>query len=334
MRRISLSSTVSKRNAAASSARSGRRAASGSRRTSPGGRATPRPAPAGRGTPGWPRSVNQAASSSGARPPMPGRSSRGRLAEGAGRSPKNGTTTGFSTVIAPMMTRRAGRSRPASAGRRPRSQSSPDIGRLPGGRDAVSSTSRPSGVASAGRSPSRTIGPGHVAASPTRATRRRGHDEPLAVELEERAGPRAGRRGPGAPAPRPAASGSRRPSSRRSGRVSVDAVAPAAGTAAQLAAQPGPEAPVQQLAGDLGEVAPPGPGRARRPSSGTSTRATIGSRVEPRVHAHQASRPSSRSPARIVAGIGAAPRHRGSADGCRLSAPCGRSSRAGGTIWP
>ena len=35
---------------------------------------------------------------------MPGRSSRGLLAEGAGRSPKNGTTTGFSTVIAPMMT--------------------------------------------------------------------------------------------------------------------------------------------------------------------------------------------------------------------------------------
>ena len=37
--------------------------------------------------------------------------------------------------------------------------------------------------------------------------------------------------------------------------------------------------------------------------------------------------PVSGSPARIAAGIGVAPRWRGSSDGCRLSAPCGRSEQ-------
>ncbi len=157
-------------------------------------------------------------------------------------------------------------------------------------------------------------------------------DDPPGDRLEERARPRLVGPDLALELARPSL-GSSRPSSRRSGRVSVasllglrprrDLARPATARGAsheqrrralaRRASSSGASPSVQR---------PPSPARRSDPCRGPAS-------------IRISDTPVSASPARIVAGIGDAPRWRGSSDGWRLSAPCaGRSRIARGTIWP
>ena len=117
--------------------------------------------------------------------------------------------------------------------------------------------------------------------------------------------------------------GSSLPSSRVSGRVSV---APSSGCADAdndpSSQPPGCRAAAARLPR---RAEPPARARPRLPWSGTRSCATIGPVSRPSSIRISVT-PVSVSPARIAAGIGDAPRCRGSSDGCTLSAPCGGSA--------
>ena len=141
----------------------------------------------------------------------------------------------------------------------------------------------------------------------------------------------AGRRGPGAPARRPAARvqpavlAAQRPRQRRAlARL---------GLGGELAAQPRAERPAEQVGAPGRQARLELRRRLGRRRAAQRRRPTIGPVSRP-ASMRIASRRSRASPARIVAGIGDAPRCRGSSDGWRFSAPCGRSRSAAGTIWP
>ena len=138
----------------------------------------------------------------------------------------------------------------------------------------------------------------------------------------------AGRRGPAAPACS-RSDGSRRPSSRRSGRVIVASSRSAARRhrcrrpASRRASRRGVRPPCRRAAASSS-------GAVSSPVSGSARWATIGPLSRPASMSISVT-PVSSSPARIAAGIGVAPRWRGNNDGCRFSAPCrGRSSIACG----
>ena len=244
---------------------------------------------------GWPRSANQAASSSGARPPMPGRSSRGPVAEGAGRSPKNGVTTGRSSVIAPMMTRVGAGLGPATG------PAAADPARGGHAAGPAASPRRTSGACPGGVTPLEDEAPvdggeRRPAAVPDEGPRpvavlrrrdgRRGHDEALPVRARGTCRATAGRRGPGARARRPAARG-------RAGRPRAGA-----GGSASRRRPAGARPPARRAATARGTgraarrrprpAAPRGRARARRPRAARRTRATTGPVSSPVVHAHEA----------------------------------------------
>ena len=198
--RTSVSSTVSNRNAASSSAR-----------TAPGASGLVE-----RGVAAAPHRVHDLARPVGGlaaldepgararravRPATPGRGSRGVVAAGAGRSP-NGTTAGAGSVIAAILTRVGGVSRQS---RRPRSQSAPRIGLRPCGRapGGARGGRRRSRGRLAGRR--RTIAPGTSPASDGATDASPTTSRPPAARGTCRA--TAGRRGPRAPARRRAATG-------------------------------------------------------------------------------------------------------------------------------
>ena len=265
---------------------------------------------------------------------MPGRASRGRVADGAGRSPKNGVTTGWSSVIASIDDVHA-RARDAAltrgrAGRR--SQSSPVIGRRPWG-VTWSSTRRPSRSPGPGVGPVADDGPGYVAGlRRSHAMRRR--DAPAARRPPRgRCRATAGTPEPAAPARARAALGSSRPSSRRSGRVSVTPSSVCGlASAARRAARAQACAPAARPPISARRPPGPAPSPSRRAASDPAPR-----RVRCRVPRPCASgsRPWSRG------------RRRGSSPGsgwrrATAAAPTGagsgrraaRSSSAGGTICP
>ena len=97
----------------------------------------------------------------------------------------------------------------------------------------------------------------------------------------------------------------------------------------------GPSDVGQQVGAPSSPAAPRAPAPSRRRRAGVAACATIGPVSRP-ASIRISVTPVSRSPARIAAGIGVAPRWRGSSDGWRLSAPCaqveqrrpGRSGRS------
>ena len=212
---------------------------------------------------------------------------------------------------------RVGRRPAQGTSRRPRSQSSPRIGLRPCGVTRWS-TRRPSAVARAGSRPCADDGAGRVAGL-GRRDRRLADDEPLAAELEERAGPRL----VGADGALEVRGGPRRVEAavlaperprehdalvrlRHRGQRAVEPARRATGRAGPRRARRG----VARARG-----------RAPSRRAATGSCATIGPVSSPGSMRISVTAVSA-SPARIVAGTGAAPRNRGSADGWRLSAPC------------
>ena len=210
-----------------------------------------------------------------------------------------------------------------AAARWPRRNSAPSLDRRPS-RRASSITSRPSAVASASRPSCSTRLPGASPGRPAATDAARTATRPRSVSTNEpghgswartcRSSSRAGR------------AGSSRPSSRRNGRVTVRRRSPAR-VPSSRAIEPAARRSSASRSAPSAAARASSPGARSVPSSGHARAATIGPVSMPS-SMRMIVTPASASPAAIVAGIGVAPRWRGSSDGCRLRIPCGGRSRS------
>ena len=248
---------------------------------------------------------------------MPGRASRGSRRRAGRRAVSVESTRSRSRAGRGSPDRRHGRRcRRSTAGRAgtPR----PLIGRPPAGWTS-SSTSRP--VAGRERE-ARAVrhDPARLVVGIRRRDRRRPGRPAAGRRSRGRSPATAGRPGPGARARPPGRAGSSRPSSRRSGRVSV---APSARLRRRRGARrrsQGSERAARAARRPRSRGAPRGPARSR-PRRATDVLLGDDRPVSRPASIRISVTPVSSSPARIVAGIGVAPRWRGRSDGWRLSAP-------------
>ena len=218
-----------------------------------------------------------------------------------------------------MLAQRCRRSPDDRAGTPPRTCALPPAGWTSWSSSSRSAAARPSGPKTpAGRS----------GAAPTLDFE---HDEASVVGVDERPGPRL----VGADL---ALRARPRDETRRAGRPRAGAGAsasPPPRAAAAVRSSPrihGPRLRSSSRSATTIELSS-SRGAVSVPSRATRSWATIGPVSSP-ASIRMSVTPVSVSPARIVAGIGVAPRWRGRSDGWRFRAPCSRSSSAGGTICP
>ena len=180
------------------------------------------------------------------------------------------------------------------------------------------------------RSPSPTPRPRSskvpVSGPPERSRARRPDDDPPERRVDERSRPRLIRADLALQLDGGLRCGSSRPSSRRNGRVSV-APSSDCGRGGKLAAEPRLQASIEQTRPPSSSSAASS-ARRRLACRRAATRscATIGPVSSP-ASMRMSVTPVSASPARIAAGIGVAPRWRGSSEGWRFSAPCSSSEQ-------
>ena len=208
---------------------------------------------------------------------------------------------------------------PGRAGTRPRASA----GRPPAG---------PRGARASRRAVARPRGPNRPAGSCSRragARRARRRADHARCRRTSRA--TAGRHGPGARArPRVAPGRAGRPRAGAAGSASRPPRAAARREARRAATV---ERSGQERRAAARRDAPRARGRSRPGRPAVRACATIGPVSSPSSIRIRLT-PVVSSPARIVAGIGVAPRCRGRSDGWRLRAPCRSSRSAAGTIWP